>query len=50
MIFHTRKRTIMMRLEGDACCSVHCKQYFVGKKDDDTSLCVADTVFGEVGR
>ena len=40
----------LVRLEGDACCSAHCKWRFICDADQSwDSFCVAGAVFGEVG-
>ena len=40
----------LVRLEGDACCSAHCKCRFTCDADQSRdSFCVAGAVFGEVG-
>ena len=40
----------LVRLEGDACCSPHCKWRFICDADQSWhSFCVASAVFGEVG-
>ena len=40
-----------MRLEGDNCCSAHCKSGFICDEDSACeSFCVTGAVFGEVGR
>ena len=40
----------LVRLDGDTCCSAHCKRRFIC--DDDQaceSFCVAGAVFGKIG-
>ena len=40
----------LVRLEGDTCCSAHCKSHFICDEDQACeSFCVAGAVFGEVG-
>ena len=40
----------LVKLEGDACCSAHCKWRFICDVDQSwDSFCVAGAVFGEVG-
>ena len=40
----------LVRLEGDACCSPHCKSRFICDADQACdAYCVAGAVFGEVG-
>ena len=40
----------LVKLEGDACCSAHCKRRFVCDVDQSCDSCwVAGAVFGEVG-
>ena len=40
----------LVRLEGDACCSAHCKWRSICDEDQSwESFCVAGAVFGEVG-
>ena len=39
----------LVRLQGDACRSAHCKRGFIQEKDQSChSFCVAGAVFGEV--
>ena len=41
----------LVRLEGDACCSTHCKWRVICDVDQSWDLfCMAGAVFGEVGR
>ena len=40
----------LVRLEGDSCCSAHCKWRFICDADQSwDSFCVAGAIFGEVG-
>ena len=40
----------LLKLEGDTCCSAHCKWRFIREADQWwVSFCVAGAVFGEVG-
>ena len=40
----------LVRLEGDTCCSAHCKNRFICDEDQAfEALCVAGAVLGEVG-
>ena len=40
----------LLQLEGDSCCSAHCKWRFISDVDQSwDSFCVAGAVFGEVG-
>ena len=40
----------LVKLEGDSCCSAHCKWRFTGEADQSwDSFCMAGAVFGEVG-
>ena len=39
----------LVKLEGDSCCSAHCKRFFMCDADQSwDSFCVAGAVFGEL--